>query len=65
MPMSNEDCIRILKRYINTLEEQEMYFLESADPEPGELREVEKDIEAFHRAIRTMARVQRKKAEKK
>lgn len=62
MAISNEECISILQCELCRLESIESYHLEDDDDFPQEdLRELEKEMEAYRRAICALEKTSRKK----
>lgn len=61
MSMSNQDCIEILEQQISSMEELETFLVEDDDRDPEELRYLEREIEAFRRAVRALERTSKKR----
>lgn len=57
----NQECINILEYELCRLENVESYLLED-ECDKEELRSIEKEMEAFRRAIRALEKMSRKKA---
>ena len=60
MPISNQECIEILQCELCRLESVESYLLED-ECDKEELRSIEKEMEAYRRAIRYLEKYGRKK----
>ena len=62
--MTNAECINILECELCRLENQESFLLENDDFPQEDLREMEREIEAYRRAIRALEKTSRKKGVK-
>ena len=53
MPMSNEECIKRLERFLEQAKDAEEYLLQR-DADDEDIRDVEIEIEVFERCIRAL-----------